>query len=115
MAMPKKNSRRIIVGGQVYRWIVSPNDGFMTLAAELAENPGQRVEAFFNYHDLYEPHESLGPGALRIVGQRRSITPAVARTVIEAAVARGWQPSERGRDAFRIPNAELLVPLDEPS
>jgi hypothetical protein len=33
---------------------------------ELAEEPGQRLEAYFRYHDRYEP---LGAGVKRIVGQ----------------------------------------------
>jgi hypothetical protein len=111
MAMPKKGTRRIAVGGQTYRWLASPNDGHITLLVELAEEPGQRVEAYFRYHDRYE---SLGVGVERIVGQARSIGPGTARAVIEAALRGGWQPARRGLDVFRIavPDAERLVPID---
>jgi hypothetical protein len=111
MAMPKKGTRRIDVDGQAYRWLVSPNDGYIALVVESAEEPGQRLEAYFRYHDRYEP---LGTGAERIVGQARSISPGTARAVIEAALRGGWQPSRRGLDVFRIavPEAERLVPVD---
>ena len=108
MALAKKGTRLITIDGTGYRWVVSPDDGYMVLVAELARQPGQRLEVFFRYHDVYE---TVGPGALRIVGQRRSIGPRVARTVILAALARGWQPTVRGLEAYRIHDAETLVPV----
>lgn len=110
MALAKKGSRRITVDGVLYRWALSPDDGCMVLVAELAEGSGQRLEAFFQYHDLYEPAEA---GALRIVGQRRSVSPGVVRKVILAALAGGWQPAQRGLRSFRMQDADQVVPLDE--
>lgn len=110
MAIPKKGSRCMTIDNITYRWILSPNDGYMVLYVELAEEPGQRLEAFFDYHDLYEPAES---GAYRIVGQRRSVSPGVVHKVIHTALARGWQPSRRERQAFRVQDAEKLVPLPD--
>jgi hypothetical protein len=80
----------------------------MVLVAEAADAPGQRLEAPFRYHDLYEP---AGAGAHRIIGQRRSITPGVVQRVLLVALARGWQPSQRGLATFRLYDAEELVPL----
>jgi hypothetical protein len=108
MALAKKGTRLINIDGTAYRWAVSPDDGFMVLVAELARRPGRRLEAFFRYHDIYEPD---GPGALRIVGQRRSIGPRAVRTVVLAALVRGWQPAARGRGPYRICDAETLVPV----
>jgi hypothetical protein len=110
MALAMKGSRRITVAGTLYRWVLSPDDGYMVLVAELRDQPGQRLEAFFRYHDLYEPAEG---GSLRIVGQRRSVSSGVVRTIILAALARGWEPSQRGLQSFRIQDAEQLVPLRE--
>lgn len=111
MAMPNKGTRRIIIDGQTYRWLISPNDGHITVAVELAEEPGQRLEAYFRYHDRYEP---VGAGAVRIVRQARSIGPGTARAVIEAALRDGWEPARRGLDVFRfgVPTAERLMPVD---
>ena len=99
MALAKKGTRLITIGGQDYRWIVSPNDGFITLVVELADNPGQALMAYFNYLDLYEP---AGPGRLRIVGQRCSIRPGVVRAVVESALDSGWRPTVSGKPPFRL-------------
>lgn len=108
MGLAKRGTRRITVGGSAYRWVVSPDDGYMVLVAELADEPGQRLEASFNYHDI---HELAGPGASRIAGQRRSVSPGVVSVVIEVALRRGWQPSRRGLKAFRVHDADQLVPV----
>lgn len=110
MGLAKRGTRRLVVDSVAYRWVVSPDDGYMVLVAELADAPGQRLEAFFRYHDIYEPQ---GAGVLRVVGQRRAIRPGVVRAVIEAALGRGWQPSQLGLPAFRIHDAEQVAPLGE--
>ena len=99
MALPKKGTRRIAVAGQRYRWIVSPNDGFMTLVVELADCPGQCLTAYFNYNDIYEP---AGSGRLSIVGQRYSINPGLVRAVVESALVSGWLPSKSAAQPFRL-------------
>ncbi|MBX9580575.1 MAG: hypothetical protein K2X87_09730 [Gemmataceae bacterium] len=109
MTMPKRGSRRIIVDGEAYRWVVGPNDGYMVLAVERADGSGRRLEAYFRYHDQYE---TAGAGSYRVVGQRRSIRPGVVRTVILYALARGWQPSTPGREPFRVRDADSLVPVE---
>lgn len=110
MGLAKRGTRRIVVGGVPYRWVVSPDDGYMVLVAELADAPGQRLEAFVRYHDVYEPQ---GAGVLRIVGQLRAVRPGVVRAVIEAALSRGWRPSQHGLPAFRIHDAEQVAPVGE--
>ena len=111
MGLAKRGTRRIAVDGAAYRWVVSPDDGYMVLVAELADSPGQRLEAFFRYHDVCEP---AGAGAVRIVGQRRSVRPGVVREVLVAALARGWQPARPGLPPFRVQDADELVPVGEP-
>lgn len=108
MGIAKKGSRRITVNDVPYRWVLSPDDGTMELIVELADEPGQRLEAVFLYHDLYEPN---GAGNLSIVGQRRSVSPGVVRKIIIAALTRGWQPSQRGLRSFRMHDADQVVPL----
>lgn len=106
MGLAKRGTRRIVVDGVAYRWVVSPDDGYMVLVAELAEAPGQRLEAFFAYQDVYESQDG---GVDRVVGQRRVIRPGVVRAVIQAALGRGWKPSQRGLTAFRIHDADQVV------
>jgi hypothetical protein len=110
MALARKGSRSITVEGAAYRWVVAPNDGYMLLVAEPANGLGQRLEAYFGYHDIYEPAEAE---ASRVVGQRRSIRPGVVRAVVQAALGRGWQPSKRGLPAFQLHDADRLVPLGD--
>jgi len=106
--LAKKGTRLITVDGVVYRWVVSPDDGYMVLVAEWADGPGQRLEVFLPYHDVYE---AAGSGASRIVGQRRSISPGVVRAVMLSALGRGWKPSTCLTRAFRILDGDHLVPL----
>jgi hypothetical protein len=108
--LARKGTRRITVEGASDRWVVAPNDGYMVLVVEPAGGPGQRLEAYFRYHDMNEPAEV---GASRVVGQRRSIRPGVVRAVVLAALGLGWQPSGRGLPAFRIDDSDRLVPLDD--
>lgn len=111
MGLAKRGTRRIVVGGVAYRWVVSPDDGYMVLVAELADEPGQRLEAYFRYRDVCEPE---GVGVLRIVGQRRAIRPGVVLTIIQTALSRGWQPSQCGLPPFRLLDADQVAPVDEP-
>lgn len=111
MALASKGTRRITVEGIDYRWVVAPDDGYMFLVVELADDPGQRLEAYFGYHDVLQPAEA---GASRIVGQLRSVSPGVVRAVILSALGRGWQASRKGLPPFRV-NAETIVPVDPPA
>ena len=99
MALAKRGSRRITVEGVVYRWAVSPDDGFMVLVVERAEAPGQRLEAFFGYGDIREPDRA---GTTRTVGQGCVIGPGVVRLVVLSALANGWRPDTPIARAFRI-------------
>jgi hypothetical protein len=111
VGLAKRGTRRIVVDGVTYRWVVSPDDGYIVLVAELSDASGQRLEAFFSYHDVYEPQ---GEGVLRIVGQRRTIRPSVVRAVIQTALGRGWRPSQQGLPPFRIHDTDQVVPVGEP-
>ncbi len=95
MALAKKSSRTIAVDGFEYRWAVSPDSGCMWLVVELADEPGQRVEAWFEYDDVVRPDG-------RIVGQRRSVSPGVVRAVVLHALANGWRPERGGLKPLRV-------------
>jgi hypothetical protein len=82
----------------------------MVLVAQAADGSGQRLEAYFNYHDVYEPAEGR---ERRAEGQRRSVSPGVVRRVILAALGRGWKPAARGLRPFRMQDADQVVPVGD--
>ncbi|MGE3803261.1 MAG: hypothetical protein AB7K24_01165 [Gemmataceae bacterium] len=110
MGLPKKSTRRLSLNARVYRWLVSPNDGYIVVYVELAEEPGQRLEAYFAYHDILEAPRS--DGGQRIIGQRRKIGSGVVRELIEAGLKRGWEPAQKGLPPFRIYDTDQIAPID---
>lgn len=96
MALARRGSRTIEVAGVTYRWVVSPDDGYMAIVVEHAASPGQRLEAFVGYHDG-------GPGG----GAR--ISPRVARRAIQLGLGDGWRPLDRGLPNFRLVDADSRV------
>jgi hypothetical protein len=104
MALAKRSSRTITVNGSEYRWAVSPDSGYMWLVVELADGPGQRVEASFDYHDVVQADG-------RVTGQRRSVSPGVVRAVVLHALANGWRPDQGGLRPLRI-DGEAVRPVE---
>jgi len=72
MALARKGSRMIVVNGQPFRWVVSPNDGWMDLVVE-SESTG-RWSVQLEYDD-----QRLANGLLK---QQAQITPKVVRAKI---------------------------------
>jgi len=103
MALAKRTSRSITVAGVEYRWAVSPDSGYMWLVVERAVEPGQRIEASFDYHDV------VGPDG-RMAGQRRSVSPDVVRAVVLYALANGWHPDQGGLKPLRV-DGEAVRPV----
>jgi hypothetical protein len=94
MALAKKGSRLIRVGGRSYRWVASPDSGYITLVVESAAKRGQRLTARFPYCDVrLEP--AVGP---LVLIQRSIVTPGLVRRSILEGLAQGWKPDESGRD-----------------
>ena len=78
MALAKKESRTLVTGDVRYRWVVSPDSGFMILVVIDDESSGQKLEVQMDYSDLSE-HQ-----------QHRQITPGFVVTCIEEALQKGW-------------------------
>ncbi len=93
MGLARKGSRTLTVGDVTYRWVVSPDDGFMVIVVERDEAPGQRMQAQVGYRD----GDPAG---------RAQITPAVVRRVIERALREGWTPDRSGRAPFKLSDAD---------
>ncbi len=88
MGLARKGSRKITVDRTQYRWVLSPDSGYVVLVVELLDSPGQRLEA---YSDLPS-----------------SITPSFVARVIRLALRQNWQPAESGLPPFRIGAGETL-------
>ena len=79
-----------------YRWVVSPDSGYMAIVVEHESSPGQRLEVFVGYRD----DESDG-GA--------KVTPQVVRRAILLGIDDGWRPTQRGLAHFRLVDADARV------
>ena len=101
MTLPRKDARRIVVDSHTYRWAVSPDSGCLWLIVESTERDGQRLEARLAHHDG-DPH----------IPQGQQIRPGVVRTIIETALARGWQPAQRSGQPFTMRDVDQLIPPD---
>jgi hypothetical protein len=105
----KDNRRRITVDGVVYRYTISPDDGFVVLIARPEDARGQRLWVSFGYHDNWVP---VGGGAHSSAGHRL-ILPRVVRLAILAGLRRGWDPSVTKPGLFRVFDGDSLLPHEE--
>jgi hypothetical protein len=99
MAMPKKGSRIIHVNGGDYRWVVSPDDGYMVLVVEAATAPRRRLLVRTDYRDARIPNARTGGYSSN---PQMRITPGFVRRCIEGALESDWDPSTPGRDVELI-------------
>ena len=98
MALAKKKTRLIHVDGADYRWVVSPDDGYMVLVVELAREPRSRLLVYTGYDDLLVPDpENAGYAPF----PDTEITPRFVRAWISHALAHGWDAAAAGRE-FRL-------------
>ncbi|MCB9760125.1 MAG: hypothetical protein H6739_09855 [Alphaproteobacteria bacterium] len=92
MALPRKHSRPIRVGGHALRWMVrSLPEGPIAHRLTVAASEGRRLEVDFHY----------GDGLV-------SMTPGVVAHAIQKALSTGWRPAEPG------PPLRLLHASPEP-
>ncbi|GIO06241.1 hypothetical protein J31TS6_22690 [Brevibacillus reuszeri] len=93
MTMNKKGSRKIVVGQESYRWLISPaTKGLLVFTAEHTDYKGQIIRVYIE-SDVNEywadfPHvEQLNV---------RIIKPADVSEIISQAVSLGWDPKRKG-------------------
>jgi hypothetical protein len=116
MAMPRKGSRKITLGGRSYRWRAwygnAWNDGYcipLRMVVMLnSSQPGQSLRAVFR----------SGRGEIWYLDEQ-AVTPRVVRRIVEAALQRGWRPGESGLPLFELDgqpflDAELLLGKSAP-
>ena len=98
MGIARKGSRRITVAGRDYRWVASPDSGFLVMVAELDGEPGQRLEAHFEY------------SVAEVRGTTTALTPSTVRATIERAYEAGWQPTKGGLPPFKLRMPKRINP-----
>lgn len=110
MAIPKKGSRTLVVEEVRYRWVASIHENTINLVVELAEEPGQKLLAYFQCRDLYvrEPN-----GEWRFQTQMQSIKPSHVKRIIRHALTSGWSPREKIHKPYTLRNAaEIALTID---
>lgn len=91
--LSKKKSTPITIGEDNYRWVVSPDSGYVVFVAESADTPARKIEVYVD-SDIDQmwvefPHtESLN---LKV------IKPKDAASIISQAIEQGWNPAEKGK------------------
>ena len=87
MALARKGTRRIVVDGMAFRWVVAPDDEQdVTLVAERETDPASRLVVWFQYG--------------------YPIVPSIVANEIRMALVNGWYPEQRGRDVVKRPSEE---------
>lgn len=101
--MTRKKAKRILkLGDAQYRWIVSGNDGYISLFVWKNNTPYQ-LQVIFDY----ESEEVVEPKASTEGLQHRSISPSIVRQVIETAIRRGWASIQSTEHLWRFDYKEL--------
>lgn len=88
MGIPKKKSRRIIVDGLEYRWLLSFNRDapllrLVTIAVELIDSPGTKLIVY----PIGVDHNFVD------YDRDKPFTPAVVKKFIRQAIEAGWRPT----------------------
>lgn len=94
MSIPKKGSRKIVVDGSEYVWLIRSKptytqdfqEGEMRAAIELSEGKGTTLIVSFPYA---RPDASLKSKIF-------SVTPKVIESCIKQAIKQGWEPNQQG-------------------
>ena len=84
MALRRRGSRLIHVDDVTYRWVISPDSGYMHLVVEAEGGRGQRLVVQMPYLDVYA--SETGPATR----QQTVVSPGVVRRCILRAISAGW-------------------------
>lgn len=106
MAIPRKNSRVIVVANEEYRCTISPEDSYIVFIAEHEEFTGRRVQVYINtdINKLWVNFPEVENLNLRI------IKPKDAEAIITQAIEKGWKPKEKGSPlSFDLSDNGLLI------
>lgn len=85
MAIPKKGSRKITVGGREYRWIAREVPEGTRIFIGPTEGNWQTLSAHFDRVDEWEEP-----------GRAFQLTPFIVKKILEYGLRKGWNPAEGG-------------------
>ena len=107
MSLSKRNSRKIVIDGDEYRWSPSQDSGYMVLVVQHISGQGQRIEAIVS--DDNNVIIENGSYTMDVGGDHKlMITPNVVRQVIKDALQLGWRPAENGKPLGLILDNETM-------
>ncbi|MCP3993898.1 MAG: hypothetical protein GY722_02380 [bacterium] len=95
----KRQKRKITVGGRVYYWSASGDDGWINLCVMTTVPGSPKLICYFEYHQDETPFERGGRSGVSLSDQF-VITPYIVRQTIEYGLANAWDPFHRGKDLF---------------
>jgi len=100
VTMPKKGSRKVIVGEMEFRYRIGPRRqaDVVYLAVEASMSPASVLSVAFSFRDPWLYFKDGGPFD-------KPLKPNAVQTVIEEALRLGWKPSKPG-PAFKATLAQ---------
>ena len=94
MALSKRNSRRIVVDGNSYRWSPAPDSGYITLVAQDELSNGRKLEVIVSSDENITIEN--GSYSIDVGGDPLLITPKLVEKIIRDSIEMGWKPKENG-------------------
>ena len=90
--LSKKHSRPIVVERRKYRWSIAGDGLYVTLAVQLPESNGQRLEVIID-RDVgrYRLEKSADAHSLLL----RPVTPSLVAMIVKNGLAIGWMPESK--------------------
>jgi hypothetical protein len=110
--MRKKGTHIITVDGVRYRYRIREHRDTLELliSVQRVDPEGQVLRSGF-----VKPYKPVpGPGYVTHEPIPHAVKPSTIRQLIEAALERGWQPSQRGLPAFFLAGQEVVAKLPPP-
>ncbi|SCW63024.1 hypothetical protein SAMN04487970_10225 [Paenibacillus tianmuensis] len=93
MTLRNKGSRKIVVGNDPYRWVISTaSKGYIVLMAEHKQEKGRKLRIYIesDINDYWVEYPYTDSLNLKVV------TPKEVATIISQAIEQGWNPKEKG-------------------
>ncbi|MFF2555485.1 hypothetical protein ACFVUS_31075 [Nocardia sp. NPDC058058] len=91
MGLARKGTRILDVDGEIFRWVVAPDDEpGLGIVVEIAEGQGQRMVTWVDHGTV--------------------ITPGVVAEIVRKALHNGWTPQQAGRQiTYRVEDAQFVI------
>lgn len=88
MTLSRKKSRLIVVDENQYRWVISPDSGYVVYVAEKEGFKGRKIEVYIDseINTYWEKFPNVDTINMRI------IKPKDSELIIRQALQLGWKP-----------------------